>query len=262
MLIESKNFSEVIKLLNRPEGKVFSCLSEIQDIKIAKNHNVESYYIPFEYISPTAKIVIVSITPGMTQLMSALNFVQNSIAEGLEQDEILIKVKNESAFSGALRVNLIKLLDYVGLDKKLNIDSTSTLFEKNSHLVHTTSVLKFPVFINGKNYSGSSPNMLKNPLMLEMINRFFVDEIKLLKNALYIPLGSKVGQVLEYLVREGKLKQEQILFGLPHPSGANAERVSYFLETKQRSNLSSKTNPDLLEKARFDILEKIEQYNF
>jgi hypothetical protein len=44
---------------------------------------------------------------------------------------------------------------------------------------------------------------------------------------------------------------------LPHPSGANAERIAYFLGNKARESLSIKTNPDLLDQAKVKILEKL-----
>jgi len=46
---------------------------------------------------------------------------------------------------------------------------------------------------------------------------------------LFKPLGPKVAQVFEMLIKQGVLDSNQILFGLPHPSGANAERIAYFL---------------------------------
>lgn len=48
----------------------------------------------------------------------------------------------------------------------------------------------------------------------------------------------------------GCLKRERVLYGLPHPSRENSERVAYFLGEKARSDLSVKTNADKLDAAR------------
>lgn len=253
----TKSYSEMASTLKSLKLNGSKDLSVLDSLKISEQGNVESYYIPFDYISPQAKVVLVGITPGKTQLFNALLSVQNSLSHNLNQDDVLKKAKDEGAFSGTLRNNLVKLLDHIGLNDKLGIDSTSTLFNKNAHLVHTTSVLRHPVFISGKDYSGSAPNMLKYPLMLEMIDAYLKEEVKQLPNAIYIPLGPKVGNVFEQLIKDGLLQDDQVLFGLPHPSGANAERIAYFLGNKHRNALSVKTNPELLDKAKVDILKKL-----
>jgi hypothetical protein len=236
-----------------------SSLLDLQDLRIAQQGEVESFYIPFDYVTPTAKVVLVGITPGKTQLLNAIRSVQQSLQKGLPAQETLKLAKDEGAFSGTLRVNLVRLLDHIGLNQKLNITSTSSLFDENAHLVHTTSVLKHPVFVGGKDYSGSSPNMMKHPLMLGSIETYLKQEIRQLPNAIYIPLGPKVCQVFEMLIQDGILNSNQVLSGLPHPSGANAERIAYFLGNKPKELLSSKTNPELLDKAKAEIIKKLER---
>jgi hypothetical protein len=253
----TKSYSEMLAAIKNVNLENSKDLSALNSLKILEQGNVSSYYIPFDYVSQNAKVVLVGITPGKTQLFNALSSVQSSLAKGLEQEAILKMAKNEGAFSGTLRNNLIKLLDHIGLHEKLGISSTTSLFDKDAHLVHTTSVLKHPVFISGKDYSGATPNMLKHPLLREMIDAYLMEEIRQLPKAIYIPLGPKVSQVFEYLIQQGLLQDQQVLFGLPHPSGANAERIAYFLGNKERESLSIKTNPDLLDQAKVKILEKL-----
>jgi len=252
-----KSYSEMVAAIQKLQFQQTKNLSVLNELKIAQEGNISSYYIPFDYVSQNAKVVLVGITPGKTQLFNALSSVQSSLTKGLEHEDVLKRAKNEGAFSGTLRNNLIKLLDHIGLHEKLGISSTTSLFDRDAHLVHTTSVLKHPVFINGKDYSGSTPNMLKHPLLREMIDAYLIEEIRQLPNAIYIPLGPKVSQVFEYLIQQGSLQDQQVLFGLPHPSGANAERIAYFLGNKARESLSIKTNPDLLDEAKAKIFEKL-----
>lgn len=253
----TKSYSEMTTALKKVVVKSDTTLEELESLRIAKNGTVECYYIPFDYLTPRAKVVLVGITPGKTQLLNALISVQSSVKKGLSSDEILKNAKEEGAFSGTLRKNLVQLLDYIGLNKKLGINSTASLFNTNAHLVHTTSVLRHPVFVDGQDYSGSTPNMMKHPLMVDLIDKYLKEEIRQLPNALYIPLGPKVCKVFDNLVKEGVLNSNQVLSGLPHPSGANAERIAYFMGNKQKELLSVKTNPELLDKAKREILEKL-----
>ncbi|WP_303045736.1 hypothetical protein [Turicimonas muris] len=40
---------------------------------------------------------------------------------------------------------------------------------------------------------------------------------------------------------------------IPHPSGANAERIAYFLGKKKKEDLSAKTNPDKIDTEKHEI---------
>ena len=45
---------------------------------------------------------------------------------------------------------------------------------------------------------------------------------------------------------------------MPHPSGANAERIAYFLGRKSRDQLSVKTNADRIDDAREHMRLQVE----
>lgn len=125
---------------------------------------LEIYYAPFEYVNELAKVVIVGITPGLHQMKKSYSTVIN--LEDIHSDEeILHEVKKNSSFEGSMRKNLIQMLDELGLHIYLGISSTLDLFKEASHIVHTTSVLTYPVFYNGKNYNGTTPDILKTELL-------------------------------------------------------------------------------------------------
>jgi hypothetical protein len=44
---------------------------------------------------------------------------------------------------------------------------------------------------------------------------------------------------------------------LPHPSGANAERIAYFLGKKEAGQLSSRTRADVLDAGREDAMRRV-----
>ena len=105
--------------------------------------------------------------------------------------------------------------------------------------------------------------MLKNVFLKQHIDAYFLPEISQMNsNVVYIPLGKSVSEVLYFLSSLGYLKEQQILDGFPHPSGANAERIKYFLEEKLASNLSNATNPALIDEAKLKLLHKIEALHF
>lgn len=63
----------------------------------------------------------------------------------------------------------------------------------------------------------------------------FINELKKLEKSeeiLLIPLGKAVEEVLIKLKEDGVIKEEQILMGFPHPSGANVNRVTQFENNK------------------------------
>ena len=72
-------------------------------------------------------------------------------------------------------------------------------------------------------------------------------------------VGPKVGEALAYLAPRVGIPEEQVLTGLPHPSGASGERIAYFLGRKPRERLSSKTNAARLDAARMELMMKIEK---
>ena len=77
------------------------------------------------------------------------------------------------------------------------------------------------------------------------------------KTALWLPLGPKPTEALRHLVSRGVLPAARVLEGIPHPSGANAERIKFFLGQKLRADLSSKTRPDLIDLARDTLLSQL-----
>jgi hypothetical protein len=196
--------------------------------------SLEIYYAPFEHLNEQAKVVIVGITPGLHQMKKSFETVWNLKDENLTDEEVLHEVKKNSSFEGPMRKNLINMLDELNLPNYIGITSTSELFESSSHLVQTTSVLPYPVFYNGKNYSGSTPNIVKTDVLREYILQSFPKEMEHLNNPLIVPLGVNVSKALTYLSEEGLIiDSKSILNGFPHPSGGNGHRHRQFAENKE-----------------------------
>ncbi len=195
--------------------------------------NMKIYYAPHnEIINKKAKVFIVGITPGWTQTSIAYETAYEGLAKGLDYEQIKKECKRNSRFAGSMRKNLIEMLDELKLNNKLQIKSCSQLFEENNDLLHTTSLIPYPVFINNKNYTGSNPKIIENETLWSYVEKFFYKEIEALPDALIIPLGKSVEEVLERTIENNLIKKEQCLLGFPHPSGANGHRKNQFEENK------------------------------
>lgn len=218
---------------------------------------IQSFYAPFEAINHDAKVVIVGICPGQQQWRNALIAAKVGLEQQVSEENILKLAKNSGAFSGPIRKNLTQLLDHIGLHNQLGIQTTAELFSNHQDIVQMCSVLQQCILVNGKNYAGSTPAMLKNELLKQHIDDYFIPMVQQLPNAIYIPLGKGVDEVLNYVSSLGYLNDQQILAGLPHPSGANAERIKYFLGEKPRDQLSQQTNPEQIDSAKSQILLKL-----
>jgi hypothetical protein len=67
--------------------------------------------------------------------------------------------KQAAAFAGGMRTNLLQMLSLLGVPGHLGLDSANNLFGGGWDLIHTTSILPYPVFIGEaeRNYTGHSP---------------------------------------------------------------------------------------------------------
>jgi hypothetical protein len=216
---------------------------------MAEDGALSVYYAPFEWVNLQAKVVLVGITPGKTQAATALQEAQRALRSGAQPAEVLRRARASGAFSGAMRPNLVSLLNEVGLQHWLGLRTCNDLFESQAQLLQTASILQFPVYLNGANYNGT-PDPTKHLLLQAMVLEYFARLCQQLPDAVFIPLGPVPTKALEWLSTLGVVSPTRVLAGLPHPSGANAERIKYFLGQKNRADLSAKTDPDKLDHAK------------
>jgi len=205
-----------------------------------KSENLELYYAPHnEYMNKQAKVVIIGITPGWKQMKTAYEQFIKSMASGHNLETCLKETKKAAGFAGSMRTNLSRMLDQCNLPQILGISHSEDLFGKNRDLLHTTSVIKYPVFLKGKNYTGHQPTINRSSLLQEYAYQVFPKELEQMASpALVIPLGKAVEQVVLHLAEKQKLSSHTYLIGFPHPSGANGHRIKQFQQ--QKSQLCTK----------------------
>lgn len=223
---------------------------------IAEDGKLKVYYAPFEYVNPKARIVLVGITPGPTQMENANSEARSALRRGCSEEEAMKRAKLTASFSGEpLRGNLIKQLDHWGVPQWLGIDNAASLFNANADLLQSTSLLRYPTFVDDTGYNGS-PNMIRNPFLRPFLYDHFVDEVRLLPDAVFFGLGPKVHPVLDQLVQNGVIRPEQVASGLLHPSGNNTYRIAY-LTGRRSEPAPHATDPRTYDEGRLRFRKRL-----
>jgi hypothetical protein len=229
MLCPGSRWSERISAVRQlPAGLLTRDQLVSTDFLLASEGRLTVYWIPFERLNPTASVVIAGLTPGYGQMLAAFTAARDAVREGLDTEEILAQVARAASFAGAMRTNMVWMLDAIGLANALEINSTAELFGDHDDLVHATSALRYPVFVAGKNYGGSNPPVHRSPLLTSYVRDLLGPELMAVPQALIVSLGKAVGRCIGDLVTDGRMAEGRCLLGFPHPSGANGSRLAQF----------------------------------
>ncbi|NIK71710.1 MULTISPECIES: hypothetical protein [unclassified Paenibacillus] len=202
----------------------------VPELCMMREGPIEMYYAPHnDYGNPLARIMIVGITPGWNQMEIAIRTAKLAMLKHKSAQEICKEAKMAARFAGSMRSNLIQMLNELNLHSYYGLADCKALFEDESTLLHTTSLLRYPVFTNKKNYSGHSPELSKNVLLYTYAYQLMMSELEALNHTpLIIPLGKSVELVFKRLLSEKKINEKQVVWGFPHPSGANGNRLRQF----------------------------------
>ena len=198
----------------------------------------------FNYINPEAKVVIVGITPGNSQI------------EGTREGMTPRKIKQTYAFAGNMRPNLIRMLDYIGVNKLLGIDSCKTLWEQDFDKVEMTSLLKEATYLikrdGREDMFNDASKIVKSEKLTNMLNKGFVKDCSNYSSAqLFVACGSKVYNVLVSLKQQGVITVPVI--EIAHPSGGNNGRVYCYLGIKDPKDKTYEWCPNKAKEAK-DII--------
>ncbi len=201
--------------------------SDIQNDRflLGREGRIAVYYAPLDWINGDARIVLVGLTPGWSQTKIAFDECCIAFRQGLRDSDASKAAKARASFAG-MRRRMCGWLDDLGVDDWLGVDTTDELFDEQRTLVHTTSLIRYPVFVgaDARNYTGYSPTPVKSPLLRSIIDGVLVPELRQLPDALIVPLGRSVAAALDAV----GVDADRCLFGFPHPSGANGHGPSQF----------------------------------
>ena len=191
---------------------------------LAREGRVEVFYAPLHGYTRGARVIILGLTPGISQMVQAFREARQLLYEGWEGQALFGEIRRRMAFLGTMRANLIAMLDEIGVARQLDLETTADLFAEASDQLHSTSLLRYPVLRDRRNYSGS-PRVASSSLLREMARANLQPELDRLPDALVVPLGRAVETALVYL---GLDANRRVLRGFPHPSGGNGHRVAQF----------------------------------
>jgi hypothetical protein len=195
---------------------------------------LDVYYVPFHYMNRKARVVLIGLTPGWTQMEEAFRAAKRGLSDGLDGKVLFRFIETTGSFSGPMRNHLVSMLDGIGLNKGLGVTSCVDLFGNSSHLVHYTSAVSAPIFRRGENYRGSGPPLLQVPRLQKWIVNHLAKELASLPDALVIPLGKVAGEVVEFLQSQNLISGSRFLHDFPHPSGANGHRKPLYERGRER----------------------------
>lgn len=206
----------------------------------------ELRYTPFEYVNRGAKLVIVGITPGNTQLALSYGKAQELLRQGRPGDLILREVKKVGAFGGpSMRPNLLKMLRHFRFEQLLGISDVESLWGSDADLLQSTSVVPHAAYKAGKMFAGSFAEVLMSPLLSECFRDCFVASVRDMdSDTLFVGLGPCPKAALDWCVRHGALQPKQVLGAFCHPSRAGGSTTRYYLREVTKGELDTK-NPVL-----------------
>lgn len=235
MKTQFADFREAIADINPSEFHETASAKALLAIPELSDSKVKTYYAPFDYTNCKAKLVLVGITPGQSQMNKALYAACTALNNGHSDIEALHAAKIAASFGGKMQTILINLLDSHKINTYLGISSCEELWSKSNHLVNFTSCLRNPVFslkgVAEVNYTGGTPNLATYKGFTRSL-AMFGDELNLIPNAMIVPLGRNVANVIQSLVDNGSVPLDRVLNAegrvaeFPHPSGENAETVN------------------------------------
>jgi len=201
-------------------------------LRLHRDRGVEVYYMPTDGLNPAAKLMLLGITPGWTQMELAYRHVRLGLGNGLEPREARRRARYAASFGGPMRKNLVSMLDGIGVNTLLDVSSSQVLFDDERAHLHSTSILRHPVFVAGKNFTGHANVVAQGALAEAMVREIFLPELAALPGALVVPMGDYVTEQLKELAIKGIVDPKRCLFDFPHPSGANGHRKSRFEQHK------------------------------
>ncbi|MBC8162678.1 MAG: hypothetical protein H7Z42_15815 [Roseiflexaceae bacterium] len=206
-----------------------------EEFLLARHARFELYWAPFEYVNSAARLALVGIAPGWYQTEQAFRVARDELQAGTPAAQASALARRAASFSGPIRRTLVAMLDGLDLHNALGIGSCWELWGEHHELLHTTALVRYPVFIGGKNWSGYTPDALKTPLLRQYVVETLADELRRAPQALIVPLGRSAAQGLALLAEQGALDPARLLPGLPHPSGANVHRPAQYAAVRQQA---------------------------
>jgi hypothetical protein len=210
--------------------------------RLAANGGDVIDYTPFEHIERKARLVLVGITPGPTQLDLSYVEAGRLIRSGASDEVILREAKRVAGFGGSsMRPNLIRMLNHFDFAGIFGLREVEAFWGSDAHLLHSTSVVPHAAFRKDRMFAGSFANVMASPVFRESFLRDFVGSIpELNPDARFIALGQTPREALDWCVANGHLSRDRVLGAFAHPSTNGGSAVAVYLGFKSMQDLLPK----------------------
>jgi hypothetical protein len=205
---------------------------------IATEGRYELQYVPFEHVNRSARLAIVGITPGTTQIALSYDALCNAFATGLDRDQALASAKAAGAFGGSMRGRLNQMIHKFRVHETVGVQTAEDIWEPNERILHSTSVVPHAAFKNGRMFNGSFAEVLRTPLLRASFEMDLLSTLPLLpSDTRFVAVGRTPWEALTWCIENGHLRRDQVLGAFPHPSGNAGSQVDYFTGKKKPDEL-------------------------
>jgi hypothetical protein len=211
------------------------------EMRLAEGGGYTLFYTPFESVNAAARLVIVGITPGSTQVELSYAEAQRLLATGAPEGEVLLGAKTHAGFGGSsMRPNLLRMLRHFRFADLLGIADPEELWGVAADLLHATSVVPHAAFKGDAMFAGSFEEVLASPVLRESFERDFVASLPMLRqDALFVALGPTPLAALDHCAGRGLLHPRQVLGAFAHPSAGGGSQVPVYLGDKRPEDLAA-----------------------
>ena len=152
--------------------------------------------------------------------------------------------------------NLVNMLDYIGVNRLLGIESCRSLWVEDFDKVDMTSLLVEATYELKKDGTKEmfrhAQKIAKSERLTRMLEEGFVKNCSRYENpVLYVACGPGVYDVLKELQDEKKI--EGFVAGIAHPSGANTGRIQCYLGKAEPKDASYQWCVDKAKEAKATV---------
>jgi hypothetical protein len=186
------------------------------------------YFVPFDLVNPSARVLLVGLTPGRHQMHLAVTTAAAALRAGHSTDQALRAAKQAAGFAGTMRTNLVAMLDGVGLHRALELPSSAWLFADR----HTLSLRPRRSAMPSSSMGATIPahrGWTATRCCGRSPGRSWTPNLAMAPDALVIPLGRATRRAMALT----GVDPRRVLSDFPHPSGANGHRVRQYTRARE-----------------------------
>ncbi len=228
------------ELFDRFKSALLSVSQAKENFRLGSEVGHHVYYVPFEHENVNARLVLVGITPGPTQMTLAWRTARDELRRGAETPSVLARVKQVAAFDG-MRGRINSMLDHFEIPRHLGLGAAADLWGKNFQYFQPMSLIRNATFKGDDYFNGPFDSVLNNPLLRSQFESTFVAPLsRVSKDAVFVAMGPVVMSGLQWCLDREVIQKQQVLGYFPHASPSSGSQFDYFMKQKSLADLKPK----------------------